>query len=138
MGRSHRFALAPVLGLVLVGLCVGVFLPGAAEAKKEKLKLTWHDKTSVPALKRCEPPAVFYSSSHVSGKPPCCPLVSGACPGGLACPASGTCPNEPVACSPAAPVDRPNVVLFVGDDLGYCARSSAGECRSTHTGTPIP
>lgn len=134
MGRSPRFALAPVLGLVLLGL----LLPHAAEAKKEKLKMTWHDKSKVPALKACEPPAIFYSSHHKTGRPPCCALMPGMCPGGVACPASGTCPNEAVACSPTAPVNRPNVVLYIGDDLGYCARGAAGECRSPISGTPVP
>jgi len=134
MGRPRRFALAPLLGFVLLALLA----PHAAEAKKEKLKITWHDKSKVPSLKACEPPAIFYSSRHELGRSACCPLASGMCPGGLACPASGTCPNEPVACSPAAPVNRTNVVLFVGDDLGYCARGAAGECRSPSSGTPIP
>jgi hypothetical protein len=39
--------------------------------------------------------------------------------------------------SPQA-VARPNVVLVISDDQGECHYGSAGECRSTQTGTPIP
>ena len=40
-------------------------------------------------------------------------------------------------CLPQA-VARPNVVLVISDDQGECHYGSAGECRSTQTGTPIP
>jgi hypothetical protein len=84
----------------------------------------------------CEPPNVFYSSRHVSGVPPCCPSDSGVCPGGSVCPASGVCPGG-TPCVPSH-VARPNVVLVISDDQGECHYGSAGECRSTQTGTPIP
>src|SRR5262249_7245808 len=35
-------------------------------------------------------------------------------------------------------VARPNAILFLADDQGYCHYGSAGECRSSITGVPIP
>jgi hypothetical protein len=94
--------------------------------------LAWGDRRRTV----CEPPNVFYSSRHVSGVRPCCPTDDGVCPGGAACPPSGVCAGG-TACVPAA-VARPNVVLMISDDQGSCHYGSAGECRSSQTGTPIP
>jgi hypothetical protein len=86
----------------------------------------------------CEPTALFYSAQHRRGARPCCATIEGVCPGGVACPANGVCPNEPVACQPTAVTPRPNVILMYSDDQGECHWGSAGECRSVQSGTPIP
>jgi hypothetical protein len=95
--------------------------------------LVWGEKRG----EVCEPPSVFYSSRHQGGLPPCCPTDDGVCPGGSACPATGICPGVGTKCVPES-VARPNVVLVISDDQGECHYGSAGECRSTQSGTPIP
>jgi hypothetical protein len=85
----------------------------------------------------CEAPNVFYSSQHVAGHTPCCPTIEGMCAGGTACPPSQVCADG-TACVPGPVVDRPNVLLYISDDQGYCDWGSAEECRSTQSGTPIP
>jgi len=86
----------------------------------------------------CEPPARFYSELHRPGVRPCCPLVVGLCPGGTACPESGVCPIENVRCQPGTPPVRPNLIVMLSDDQGDCHYGTAGECRSTQSGTPLP
>jgi hypothetical protein len=112
--------------LLLLGLAA--VLRPASEAGA--LGLRW-------SLRTCEPPTVFYSPSHQSGSPPCCPSVEGICPGGDACPTGGVCPDGS-ACVPGAITARPNIVLLLADDQGACHYGTAGECRSGETGTPIP
>jgi hypothetical protein len=107
-------------------------LPPPADAK---VPLIWARKRLPPA---CEPPNVFYSPQHVAGRSPCCPTIEGVCAGGDACPPSGVCANDGRACIPAPVTERPNVILFVSDDQGACHYGTAGECRSTKTGTPVP
>ena len=85
----------------------------------------------------CEPPSVFYSASHRPGSQPCCATEVGLCAGGTACPAGGTCADG-MACQPGTQPARPNLVLFISDDQAECAWGSAGECRSSDSGTPIP
>ena len=85
----------------------------------------------------CETNNVFYSSQHANLKP-CCPVVPGLCAGGVACPVNGVCPGTGVTCQPGPAVDRPNFILMISDDQGSCHYGSAGECRSSLTGTPIP
>jgi hypothetical protein len=86
----------------------------------------------------CEPPATFYSSRHIAGTKPCCPTAPGICPGGVACPANGVCPGSTTACVATPPPARPNLVLMISDDQGYCQYGSAGECRSGQKGIAIP
>jgi arylsulfatase A-like enzyme len=85
----------------------------------------------------CEPPSVFYSSRHQPGAVPCCASQPTMCPGGTTCPASGMCLDGSV-CMPVRTKTRPNIILFISDDQGECHYGSAGECRSTQSGTPIP
>jgi hypothetical protein len=85
----------------------------------------------------CEPPAVFYSGQHVPGNTPCCPSIEGFCAGGGVCPSTGVCPDG-AACVAGPVTNRPNAILFIADDQGYCHYGSAGECRSAQSGTPIP
>lgn len=102
--------------------------PGAAEAVR------WGRRpTSL-----CEPPSSFYGPAHQNGRTPCCATQPGVCPGGVACPANGTCPGTAIRCLPAADRIRPNVVLIISDDQGSCHYGTAGECRSAESGTPIP
>jgi hypothetical protein len=124
--RARPLAVTLALLLALIATAVA---PIPAQAKK----LKWS-----PRLGRCEPPAVFYSSNHRAGNAPCCPVVEGMCAGGAACPGNGVCPSDGKTCAPTAITPRPNVILFISDDQGYCDYGSAGECRSVQTGTPIP
>jgi hypothetical protein len=116
--------------LVLVLSCE--VLIGAADAK---IPVVWARKRQ---LANCEPPHVFYSSHHVAGQKPCCTAVEGICAGGEACPPSGVCASDGKTCVPGAVADRPNIILFISDDQGYCHYGNADECRSTQTGTPVP
>ncbi|HEV7730531.1 MAG TPA: sulfatase-like hydrolase/transferase [Candidatus Binatia bacterium] len=84
----------------------------------------------------CEPPSVFYSSRHLAGRPPCCATVPGRCEGQDVCPETGVCPSGK-ACTPEAGPARPNIILFIADDVGSCHYGFEGECRSAQTGTPI-
>jgi len=96
-------------------------------------RIKWHRR-----LGGCETPNRFYSNLHQPGRRPCCPLVTGLCPGGTTCPASGVCPGKDgVACQPGE-ADRPNVLMILSDDQGACHYGTDGECRSVQTGTPIP
>lgn len=124
--RTRVPALLPILLLLLAA---GLTLTSEASAGR----LKWSKR-----LKACEPPAVFYSPNHQPGRLPCCPAVEGICPGGGACPATGLCAPGGPACTPAPITPRPNVVMLLADDQGACHHGSAGECRSTQTGTPIP
>jgi hypothetical protein len=109
-------------------LSVSVLIPERSDAKFQ-----WEK-----SLFGCEPPATFYSTRHIPGLKPCCPLVEGMCASGVACPVSGVCPSTATACSPAAPAGRPNIILMISDDHGDCQYGSAGECRSPQKGLPIP
>ena len=116
----------PIAVLLLSFLVVGAPVPvGAVQWASTKGAL-------------CEPPNPFYTTAHQTGRTPCCPTQPGACPGGIACPASGTCPGSNARCLPDASRTRPNVILFISDDQGECHYGTAGECRSAQTGTPIP
>src|SRR5215475_6087035 len=126
MMGARPLAVRLALRLALIATAVA---PIPAQAKK----LQWSTR-----LGQCEPPAVFYSSNHKPGNAPCCPAVEGMCAGGAACPANGACPGDGKTCAPAAIAPRPNVILLISDDQGYCDYGSAGECRSVQTGTPIP
>jgi arylsulfatase A-like enzyme len=126
---SPRRALWTSLAL-LIGF--GACLPPAVDAK---VPVVWARKR-LP--KTCEPPHRFYSSAHVPGAAPCCPMVEGACAGGAACPPSGVCPGDGKACMPDRTVERPNIILFVSDDHGACHYGASEECRSTQTGSPLP
>ncbi len=117
-------------GFVLVTLVAPFVAPADAA-----VPLAW---SRTRGLAGCEPPNVFYSSQHVPGRKPCCAAIEGLCPGGTACPVNGICPVENTACVAGPVADRPNVVLFISDDQGYCHYGDAGECRSTQTGTPVP
>jgi hypothetical protein len=123
MSGRLRFAWS---ALVVAVVAVGMAAPSHAS-------LVWGGKRGI----LCEPPNVFYSSRHAAGMQPCCPSDDGVCPGGAACPASGVCGAGGPACV-AATAPRPNVVLMISDDQGECHYGSAGECRSTQSGTPIP
>ncbi len=118
-----------VAALVLVLSCE---LIAVAEAK---VPIIWSRRRQ---LSSCEPPQVFYSSRHLQGAKPCCPAIEGVCPGGTACPASGVCPIDGKACAAHAVTDRPNIILFISDDQGYCHYGDSVECRSTQTGTAVP
>jgi hypothetical protein len=59
------------------------------------------------------------------------------CAGGRRVSASGVC-TDGKACVAGPVVDRPNIILFISDDQGYCHYGNAGECRSVQTGTPVP
>jgi len=120
MSRQSRSA-------VLLLAVAGALLPSLASAD-----VTWRR-----ASEHCEPPSVFYSPRHRLNAVPCCATQVGVCPGGQACPPSGACPGTGTPCSPPPAPVRPNVILFISDDQGYCFYGSAGECRSTQTGTPI-
>lgn len=107
---------------------------------------------------QCEPPWKFYSESHRTGKPPCCPMLR--CPGETTCvcnPGSsvwGVCKKtgqtpyteqyrtKPVGCrcdlEPLPPDNRKNVVMFVTDDQASCAYGHAGTCYSIQNGFAIP
>jgi hypothetical protein len=99
-----------------------------------KIPIIWARKRQ---LATCEPPALFYSNKHLAGRKPCCATIEGLCPGGVACPVSGSCSDgKPCVAGPVA--DRPNVILFISDDQGYCHYGDAGECRSVQTGTAVP
>ena len=100
-----------------------------------KVPVVWA-RRRVPS--NCEPPRVFYSNQHVAGRYPCCPTIEGICGGGGVCPASGICPGDGKPCQAEAVVDRPNIILFISDDQGYCHYGNAEECRSSQSGTPIP
>jgi hypothetical protein len=117
-----------------VALAAVVLLGSFAPAVDAKVPVVWARKR-LPA--GCEPPNVFYSSHHVAGRAPCCPTIEGTCAGGLACPISGTCADGK-PCLPTTVTDRPNIILFIADDQGYCHYGTAGECRSSQSGTPIP
>ena len=126
MATCRRGLWAALALFVAVGPCV--------EIADAKIQVIWSRKRQ---LANCEPPHVFYSNQHIAGRKPCCATIEGACPGGVACPISGVCPdNSPCVAGPVA--DRPNVVLFIGDDQGACHFGYAEECRSTETGTPVP
>lgn len=86
----------------------------------------------------CEPPSVFYSNRHLGGRPPCCATVPGRCEGLQVCPESGVCPDTGRACVPEPGPTRPNILLFIADDVGACHAGFYGECRSAQTGTPLP
>jgi hypothetical protein len=116
-------------GYALVLVLVAGVLPSDASAAV----LRWSTR-----LAGCEPPSTFYSPSHRPGARPCCATEPGICPGGLACPPSGVCPTDGVTCQTSPAPSRPNIVLFISDDQAECAWGSAGECRSTQSGTPIP
>jgi hypothetical protein len=116
--------------LLALGVTIALSLPTGADANGH---LKWARRVG-----KCEPTAVFYSAQHIPGARPCCATIEGVCPGGVACPASGVCPNDGVACQPTAVTPRPNVILMYSDDQGECHWGSAGECRSVQTGTPIP
>jgi hypothetical protein len=124
MPRGVRAACA------LAGL-LAILLAHADDAGAVASRIKWS------ARGRCEPPNLFYSTSHRIGVPPCCAAVPGLCAGGSACPVSGVC-SDGVACAPAAPALRPNVILMISDDQGDCHYGHARECRSVNTGTPIP
>src|SRR5690242_20651472 len=119
-----------VAALVLVLSCE--LLVTAADAK---IPVVWSRKRH---LANCEPPNVFYSSKHVAGRIPCCTAAEGMCAGGQACPPSGVCASDTKTCAPGAVTDRPNIILFISDDQGYCHYGNAEECRSVQTGTPVP
>jgi hypothetical protein len=119
------------LRLAWSGLAVVLVITVAAPSYAS---IVWGDRRRGST---CEPPSVFYSNRHVSGVKPCCPTDDGVCPGGAPCPPSGVCAVGGTKCLPAA-VARPNIVLVISDDQGECHYGSAGECRSTQTGTPIP
>jgi hypothetical protein len=104
-------------------------------AADAKIPVVWSRKRK---LANCEPPHVFYSSKHVAGAKPCCTGIEGICAGGEACPGSGVCASDGKTCVPGAVADRPNVILFISDDQGYCHYGNADECRSTQTGTAVP
>jgi hypothetical protein len=122
-----RFSL--VGSLIVLSLIASLVAPAPVNANK----LRWSNR-----LGNCEPPAVFYSANHRAGNIPCCPTVEGVCAGGAACPVSGVCPSDGHACMAAPITPRPNVVLFISDDQGYCDYGASGECRSVMSGTPIP
>src|SRR5262249_58892099 len=122
-----RFSL--VGSLIVLSLIASFVAPAPVNAKK----LRWSNR-----LGNCEPPAVFYSANHRAGNIPCCPTVEGVCAGGAACPASSVCPSDGHACVAAPITLRPNVVLFISDDQGYCDYGASGEWRSVMSGTPIP
>jgi arylsulfatase A-like enzyme len=124
-----RSGVSTRVSILLLVLAAASIAPLPARA----MKLQWATR-----LGKCEPPAVFYSPSHRAGNAPCCPTVEGMCAGGGACPASGMCPTDGRACVSDAIAPRPNVVLFISDDQGYCDYGTAGECRSVQTGTPVP
>lgn len=114
-----------------LAVLVGPFLP-VADAK---VPVVWSRKRQ---LAKCEPPHVFYSDRHVPGRKPCCATIEGMCAGGGACPPSGVCPADNVPCVPAPVVERPNVILFIGDDQGACHYGASEECRSAQSGSPLP
>ncbi len=111
-------------------VCLVASLAGSAAAVK--LPFKWARR--VP--KSCEATGVFYSAQHRSGARPCCASAVGMCPGGAACPPSGTCADG-ASCFPIPPLTLTNVVLMISDDQGECHYGSAGECRSVQTGTPV-
>src|SRR5215831_2651363 len=125
----HMRTPVPTVCAALVLAAISLFGPPQAGAAKIK----WSKR-----LTGCEPPAVFYSPNHRAGMRPCCPLVEGTCAGGAACPANGVCSGDGKTCEPGPIAPRPNVVLFIADDQGYCHFGTAGECRSAQSGTPIP
>ena len=122
--RCRRFLVAFLSVALLIAIAVPV------EAKRSAFRIS-------KRLKVCEMPNVFYSSAHVAGQTPCCPVAIGMCGGGTACPGSGIC-SDGKACLAAPPSNLPNFVLMIPDDLGDCHYGHAGECRSVQTGTPVP
>ena len=118
-----RFATALVLTLLVA--------PGAHA-------FTWKLRGGV---NKCEEPEVFFSAAHNPTVPtPCCQRPPGLCPGGVACVGS-TCaaPYQTVACTPTPATDRPNIILFVVDDEGYCHFGFMGPgCRTSTTGRAVP
>ncbi len=86
----------------------------------------------------CEPPSIFYSNRHIPGRPPCCATIPGRCEGLESCPETGICPGSGRQCVPEPGPTRPNILLFIADDVGACHYGFNGECRSAETGTPLP
>jgi hypothetical protein len=86
----------------------------------------------------CEPPSVFYSNRHIPERPPCCATIPGRCEGLQVCPESGVCPDSGRACTPEPGPTRPNILLFIADDVGACHNGFDRECRSAQSGTPLP
>jgi hypothetical protein len=123
-----RLPSSVLVSMIVLTLPAPLLGPAAARAAK----LQWAKR-----LGSCEPPAVFYSANHRSGSGPCCPVVENMCAGGTACPVGGVC-GDGKACEPPPIANRPNVVLYISDDQGYCDYGTAGECRSVQSGTPIP
>ncbi len=121
-----RSRLRVLLSFLLVA--VSFLAPTRSEAKFQWQK----------SLFGCEPPAVFYSSRHIAGARPCCPVVEGMCASGVECPPSGICAADGKACQPTPPAGRPNIVVMIADDQGSCQFGTAGECRSAQKGLPIP
>jgi len=101
------------------------------------LAFKWHPAGDVP----CEAPETFYSAAHdLSITTPCCPRAMERCPGGVAC-VGPMCaaPYDDVPCSPGPPTDRPNVILFLSDDQGYCHYGFMGPgCRTSKSGAAVP
>jgi hypothetical protein len=126
MASCRRGLWAALALFVAVGPC--------AELAQAKTSVIWSRKRK---LADCEPPHVFYSNQHVGGRKPCCATIEGVCPGGVACPVSGVC-SDGSTCVAGPVADRPNIILFIGDDQGACHYGYAEECRSTQTGTPVP
>ena len=104
------------------------------ETADARIPIVWARKRQ---LAGCEPPHIFYSSQHITDRKPCTASIEGLCAGGVRCPESGVCPTDGKPCVSGPVADRPNVILFIADDQGYCHYGNAEECRSTQTGTPV-